>query len=172
MSMEQPKLYMVCGISGSGKTFYAKKLEEKGVFRLSIDEELWPDFFLLDPLLSGEHRAVLKEQATARIKSRAANLAAEGRSVCIDMPFCKRSQREEFREYAKKIGAEPVLIYMKAELSALKERLAARKGKNGPNALFVSEEELMRYWNGFERPLSEENATVIEQEQPPCPGSY
>ena len=54
----------------------------------------------------------------------------------------------------------------------LKERLAARKGKNGPNELFVSEEELMRYWNGFERPLSEENATVIEQEQPPCPGSY
>ena len=172
MSMEQPKLYMVCGISGSGKTFYAKKLERQGVVRLSIDEELWPDFFLLDPLLSGEHRAVLKEQATARIKSRAANLAAEGRSVCIDMPFCKRSQREELREYAKKIGAEPVLIYMKAELSVLKERLAARKGKNGPNALFVSEEELMRYWNGFERPLSEENATVIEQEQPPCPGSY
>ena len=65
-----------------------------------------------------------------------------------------------------------MLIYMKAELSVLKERLAARKGKNGPNALFVSEEELMRYWNGFERPLSEENATVIEQEQPPCPGSY
>ena len=80
MSTEKPKLYMVCGISGSGKTFYAKKLEEKGVFRLSIDEELWPDFFLLDPLLSGEHRAVLEEQATARIKSRAANLVAEGRS--------------------------------------------------------------------------------------------
>ena len=172
MSMEQPKLYMICGISGSGKTFYAKKLERQGVVRLSIDEELWPDFFILDPLLCAEHKAMLKEQATARIKSRAANLAAEGRSVCIDMPFCKRSQREEFREYAKKIGAEPVLIYMKAELSVLKERLAARKGKNGPNALFVSEEELMRYWNGFERPLLEENATVIEQEQPPCPGSY
>ena len=105
LSMEQPKLYMICGISGSGKTFYAKKLERQGVVRLSIDEELWPDFFILDPLLCAEHKAMLKEQAEARIKSRAANLIAAGRDVSIDMPFCRRAQRDEFRAFAREHGA-------------------------------------------------------------------
>ena len=108
MSTDQPKLYMICGISGSGKTFYAKKLERQGVVRLSIDEELWPDFFILDPLLCAEHKAMLKEQAKARIKSRAANLIAAGRDVSIDMPFCKRAQRDEFRAFAREHGAAAV----------------------------------------------------------------
>lgn len=163
MSTEKPKLYMICGISGSGKTFYAKKLEQRGVLRLSIDEELWPDFFVLDPLLSAEHKAMLKEQAMARIKSRAANIVAAGRSVCIDMPFCKRAQRDGFRSFAAEIGAEPVLVYLKADLPVLKERLAAREGKNGPNALPVSEAELLRYWNGFERPDADENPLAPEE---------
>lgn len=163
MSTEKPKLYMICGISGSGKTFYSKQLEQKGVVRLSIDEELWPDFFVLDPLLGEEYKAVLKRQATERIKSRAANLIAAGRSVSVDMPFCKRAQREDFCRFAEKIGAEPVLVYMKAELSVLKSRLSERKGKNGPNALPVSEDELLRFWGGFERPSSEENPVIIEQ---------
>ena len=162
LSTDQPKLYMICGISGSGKTFYAKNLEQQGVVRLSIDEELWPDFFVLDPLLCAEHKAVLKEQAFARIKSRAANLLAAGRDVSIDMPFCKRAQRDELRAFAAECGAAPVLVYLKTELPVLKARLAAREGKNGPNALPVSPEELEMYWRGFERPAEDENPIVIE----------
>lgn len=162
MSAEKPKLFMISGISGSGKTFYAKNLEEEGVIRLSIDEELWPNFFVLSPMLSFEHKAVLKNQATERIKSRAKNLVAFGKSVSVDMPFCKRSQRDEFRRFALDIGAEPVLIYLKSELSVLKRRLADRVGKNGPNALPVSEEELMRFWHGFEPPTSDEAPIIIE----------
>ena len=162
LSTEQPKLYMICGISGSGKTFYAKSLERQGVVRLSIDEELWPDFFVLDPLLCAEHKAVLKEQALARIKSRAANLIAAGRDVSIDMPFCKRAQRDELRAFAAECGAAPVLVYLKADLPVLKARLAAREGKNGPNALPVSPAELEMYWRGFERPAEDENPIVIE----------
>ncbi len=162
MSTEQPKLYMICGISGSGKTFYAKQLERQGVVRLSLDEELWPDFFVLDPLLCAGHKALLREQALARIKSRAANLIAAGRDVSIDMPFCKRAQRDEFRAFAAECGAAPVLICLKADLPVLRERLAAREGKNGPNALPVSERELLMYWNGFERPTADESPIIAE----------
>ena len=103
--MEQPKLYMICGISGSGKTFYAKKLERQGVVRLSIDEELWPDFFILDPLLCAEHKAMLKEQAEARIKSRAANLIAARRAGGIAMPGFRRAQRAPLPALARGAGA-------------------------------------------------------------------
>lgn len=164
MSTEKPKLFIICGISGSGKTFYSKKLEEKGVVRLSVDEELWPDFFVLNPMLSSEHKAVLKAQAIERIKSRASNFISFGKSVSVDMPFCKRAQRDEFRKFALDTGAEPVLIYLKAELAVLKKRLADRAGKNGPNALPVSEEELMRFWYGFEKPAADEMPIIIENE--------
>ena len=35
------KVIMMCGVCGSGKTTYAKKKEQKGYIRLSIDEEMW-----------------------------------------------------------------------------------------------------------------------------------
>ena len=35
------KVIMMCGVCGSGKTTYAKKKEQEGYIRLSIDEEIW-----------------------------------------------------------------------------------------------------------------------------------
>ncbi len=35
------KVIMMCGVCGSGKTTYAKKKEQEGYIRLSIDEEMW-----------------------------------------------------------------------------------------------------------------------------------
>lgn len=32
---------MMCGVAGSGKTTFAKKLEKEGFVRLSIDEDIW-----------------------------------------------------------------------------------------------------------------------------------
>lgn len=32
---------MMCGVAGSGKTTFAKKLEKEGFARLSIDEDIW-----------------------------------------------------------------------------------------------------------------------------------
>ena len=130
--MEQPKLYMICGISGSGKTFYAKKLERQGVVRLSIDEELWPDFFILDPLLCAEHKAMLKEQAEARIKSRAANLIAAGRDVSIDMPFCKRAQRDEFRAFAREARCRGGARLPKGGFAAAQGAPCRQRGQKRP----------------------------------------
>ena len=56
---KKPKVFMVCGISGSGKTAFSKKLELSGVPRISMDEELWPDFYVLGNLISDEHKDFL-----------------------------------------------------------------------------------------------------------------
>ncbi|MDF2036483.1 AAA family ATPase [Cytobacillus oceanisediminis] len=36
-----PLVVMMCGVAGSGKTTFSKKLEKEGFVRLSIDEEIW-----------------------------------------------------------------------------------------------------------------------------------
>lgn len=156
---------MICGISGSGKTCFSKQLEFCGISRLSIDEELWPDYFVLEDMISDEHRAFLYSEAIKRIKSRISNFCAAKRDCSIDMPFCKKAQREEFRAHVESCGGEPVLVWIKAEPSVLKQRLADRKGKNGPNNLPVSEEELSMYLRGFE-PLEGENAVIADGNKP------
>ena len=161
----RPKIYMICGISGSGKTAFSKEMELFGIPRLSIDEELWPDFYVLADVLSTEHKDYLYSEAMKRIKARTANFCAENRSCSVDMPFCKKAQREEFRAHIENCGGEPVLIWINTPLEVLKERLAGRIGKNGPNNLPVSEDEINMYWRGFQRPEGE-NAIEIDGTKP------
>ena len=156
---------MICGISGSGKTCFSKLLELEGVPRLSMDEELWPDYFVYSDFITDEHRDYLYSEATKRLKARVANFCADGKSVSVDMPFCKRAQRDEFRAHIENCGGEPVLVWIKTDLPVLKSRLAERAGKNGPNNLPVSEREIEMYWRGFQRP-TDENAIVIDGEKP------
>ncbi len=163
--MPKPLLIMMCGTSGSGKTYFSKLLERRGFARLSIDEELWPDFYVFSDILTAEHKAFLKKQSMERLRSRASNFIAEGKSVVIDMCFCHKAQRDEFRNFAESIDARPVLIYLKATLPVLKARLSGRAGKNGPNNLPVSEAELFHFWGSFQPPKGEEEV-VIDTEKP------
>ena len=158
--VNRPKVYMICGISGSGKTVFSKNLELLGVPRISIDEELWPDYYVLGALVSDEHREFLYDQATERIFAKIRNFCAEGRACSVDMPFCKREQRDIFRAHAEKCGGKPVLIWINTDLPVLKTRLADRAGKNGPNNLPVSEAEINMYWKGFQRPTDEEHIEI------------
>lgn len=152
---KKPKVFMISGISGSGKTVFSKELELFGVPRISMDEELWPDYYVYPGLFSDEHLDFLYKQATERIFAKIRNFCAEGRSCSIDMPFCKALQREVFRAQIENFGGEPVLIWINTDLAVLKQRLSDRAGKNGPNNLPVSEAEINMYWNGFQKPTGE-----------------
>lgn len=151
---------MISGISGSGKTFFSKELELFGVPRISMDEELWPDYYVYPGLFSDEHLDFLYKQATERIFAKIRNFCAEGRSCSVDMPFCKASQRENFRAQIENFGGEPVLIWINTDLAVLKQRLSDRAGKNGPNNLPVSEAEINMYWNGFQKPTGESHIEI------------
>ena len=157
---KKPKVFMVCGISGSGKTAFSKKLELSGVPRISMDEELWPDIYVLGNLISDEHKDFLYKQASERIFAKIRNFCAEGRACSVDMPFCKVAQRDIFRAHVENCGGEPVLIWINTDLPVLKQRLADRAGKNGPNNLPVSEEEIEMFWRGFQRPVGEEHIEI------------
>ena len=161
----KPKVYMICGISGSGKSCFSKGLALYGIPRLSIDEELWPDYYVLRDLMTFEHRAQLMKEAQNRIKARIFNFCSEGRACSVDMPFCKKEQRDEYRAHIENCGGEPVLVWIKADISVLKQRLADRTGKNGPDNLPVSEEEIERYWRGFQKPEGE-NAIEVDGTKP------
>lgn len=161
----KPKVYMISGISGSGKTAFSKNLELYGIPRISMDEELWPDYYVYPGLLSKEHLDYLYKQAAERIFAKVRNFCAEGQACSVDMPFCKKAQRDDFRARIKNFGGEPVLIWINTDLDVLKKRLSDRAGKNGPNNIPVSEAEINMYWNGFQKP-SGENHIEIDGNKP------
>lgn len=44
MHQRKPVVYLLCGLPGSGKTTYAKKLEDNNTIRFTLDEELFAEY--------------------------------------------------------------------------------------------------------------------------------
>ncbi|MFG3602465.1 AAA family ATPase [Micromonospora chersina] len=76
---EQPEVVLMCGVAGAGKTTYAKDLETKGYFRLSVDEEIWHRFGRYgvdyEPDQYEEHTEVARRALRGRLLSLVARVA-------------------------------------------------------------------------------------------------
>lgn len=156
------RVVLMCGISGSGKTVFARSLEKLGFIRISTDELLWEkygrDFFSL-PLRLQQDAFI---GMNAVIESLCMKLVDEGKNVVVDATMCKKSKRDQMRERCRRIGIQPVIVYMDAPFEVLRNRLSKRKG-TGPDDLIVDEIQLRKFCSGFEFPGYDENPVVISQ---------
>ena len=76
------KVIMMCGICGSGKTTYAKKKEQEGYIRLSIDEEMWKLYGRKGIDYPEEQYEKLSEQVEAALQKKAAIPDSAGKRCC------------------------------------------------------------------------------------------
>lgn len=154
------QVVIMCGISGSGKTFYARQLEKEGYLRLSSDELIWEKvgkgLFDLSKdkqrLIFLESRKVILEKLTTILKS--------GQKVVMDATNCKREVRDEIRNLCAQVNKKPQFVYCRADKEQLWQRLSQRKG-TGPDDLYVSKDQLSEYWEGFEHPQDDESDFII-----------
>lgn len=121
------KIYFVCGFIGSGKTTYSKQLADKyGAFRFSIDE--WMIH------LYGEHmeREVFDQRlATLQdlFKESAQQLFTLGVPVIFDFGFWRKVDRENFTNWAEKLGVESEVHYLDVPFDTCKQRAVARNSE-------------------------------------------
>ena len=155
----KPVAVMVCGISGSGKTSLSKLLESEGYKRLSVDEEMQNEKSL------SEEKSVLRKKAIERIKIQLSEIIANGKNAVLDISFCHKSQRDEFKAFIEENGGTWKLFYLKADLETLRMRLSERTKTDDSNAIPVSEKELLGFWERFEVP-SGEGEIIINSEKP------
>ncbi len=154
---------MMCGISGSGKTYFARHLVEKGFVRLSVDEMIWDaygrDFadmpFSLQQPIFKEFDSLVAESLKTLIEA--------GAKVVIDTTMCKRSKRDIIRNLCARYGISPIIVYMKAPLEVLKQRLALRHGE-GANDQIIPLSRLEMFFSHFEAPEPDETFITIPQD--------
>ncbi|MUN41616.1 AAA family ATPase [Actinomadura litoris] len=164
-SLPAPKpgvVVMMCGLAGSGKTTYARRLEARGYIRLSVDEIIWRrighDAALLDPTEHEQHQATADQE----LQEELIRLMAARQPVVLDKSFWNRATRDRYKALIEGHGSTWILVYLKADPDTLRRRLAIRNAQDGPSSVTVSPELLDRYLMSFEEPRDEGEHTILQ----------
>jgi predicted kinase len=148
-------VYLLCGLTGSGKTSYAKQLEAGGAVRLSVDEEVYARHgrygvdYPMDEYFDRE-RPVVQE-----LRRRLVELVESGRDVVLDYGLWRRSDRDAYKRLVEAHGGRWRLLYFKADREVLLQRLAERNRRGDANALTVTPSALEDFIARFDEPLDE-----------------
>jgi len=147
-----PRLIIVCGLPGSGKTTRARALESRlRAVRFSPDE--WMNALSLD---------VYDEERRGKIEALqwklGRELLARGLTVIIEWGTWGRSERDALRLGARALGAAVELHYLSAPADVLFDRIQRRGTENPP----IERDAVVRWFEMFQAPTPEEMALFDE----------
>jgi predicted kinase len=160
-----PVVYLLCGLTGSGKTTYARRLEAGGAVRLSVDEEVYARHgrYGVDYPMSeyfDRERPVVEE-----LPRRLVALVEAGHDVVLDYGVWRRKDRDAYKRLVEAHGGRWRLLYFKVDPEVLRQRLADRNRRGDANALKVTPSALEDFIARFDEPVDEGEELV--QAQPP-----
>ena len=131
-SSSEPRLLIMHGLSGSGKsTVAARLLETAGAVRVRSDVER-KRIFGLDALERSADGPIdiYTPEATRRTFGRLADCARTalqaGYPVIVDAAFLRRAERQNFRALAAQLRVPFAILHCRAEEARLRQRVAAR----------------------------------------------
>lgn len=154
-SSDRPLVYLLAGLTGSGKTTFAKTLEASGVVRLSVDEEVFARHGRYGTDYP-EHEYRAREQPIVElIRHRLVELIQAGHSVVLDYGLWRRSEREDYKQLVERAGGRWRLLYFPIDRDELLRRLTERNRRQDANALTVTARALDEFTARFEAPDDE-----------------
>jgi uncharacterized protein len=133
LTPRQPRLLLISGLSGAGKTWLARKLTTRlRAIHLRSDVERKRGAGLAPTVRagSGPGRGLYTPEITldiyAELLRDAEDVLAGGRDAIVDATFGRRQDRERFSERARCLGVQCFLIACEAPIDVLRRRIAAR----------------------------------------------
>ncbi|MCS5496101.1 ATP-binding protein [Cnuibacter physcomitrellae] len=154
---DRPRVVMMCGPGGAGKSTYAKRLEREGWTRLSFEVEFWHRG------ITGMPSAEVVADVAAELKARLLRLVGEGEDVVLDFGFWFRRQRDEYRALLAPHGIVPETVYIATSLETILSRIGARHGV-GPDDWPLTVETATEYFARFEPPTPDEGPLEVIRE--------
>lgn len=156
----KPIAYLICGFIGSGKTTFARRLEEEtGAVRYTKDEWMVKLFGNNPPKDKfHEYDSRMTELATEM----ALKCLASGGSVIIDDGFWYRKQRDEIRQSLKNMGVTAKFYYLDAPFDLMKTRTLKRSESPPADSFYITEEEFNDYFKMFESPSDDEEFIFVK----------
>ena len=143
-----PRVYMIHGCVGVGKTTFAKKLEqETNAVRFSPDEWM-VDLFGQNP--SAERFQDHFEKIERVIWKIVRRCISVGADVILDFGFWTRAARDRCRELARQNGAEVVMYSLHCPESVLRDRVAKRTSEMPEGALVINDHAIDLFKKRFE----------------------
>jgi predicted kinase len=142
------RLFIICGLPGSGKTTHAKTLERSlSAMRFCADE--WMEVLTL---------SLWDELARAKVEALqwtlSQRLLAIGQTVLIEWGTWAKSERDALREGARALRAKVELHYLSESVDVLFERIQRRRMENP----LITRAQLDAWAKAFDVPTTEEVA--------------
>jgi len=147
-------LHLICGLPGAGKTTLAKRLEQEySALRLTPDE--WHTRLFGQDAEEEEHDA-RHDLIEAMLWDIAARVMALGVNVILDFGFWTRSEREDYRSRAARLGAASEIHFLNVPEDVLLTRLAARNAQLPSGVFLIREAKLKEWIRLFQSPTQDE----------------
>lgn len=161
-------LILMCGVSGSGKSYLARRLlTQLPALRLRSDVArkalagLAPDADSESPVDGGLYEPAQLDRVYVYLADLAITLLKAGENVIVDATFITRARRQQFLELARQMEVKALILYRDSPVEVLRQRVLKRKaaGKDASEAtLAVLRQQLDR----FEIPVEPEPVIAVD----------
>jgi predicted kinase len=162
MSDLSPVVWLLTGMPGSGKTTFAKVLEQAGIIRISVDDQMTARHGRIGKDYAEHEHLSLQAPVLEDVRRQLVELLRAGRSVVLDHGLGTRVDREDYKQLIIDCGAAWRLVYFQVEHDELLRRLAKRNDDPGHGV--ISPETLAWIAKHSEAPVGE------GEEPPSLPG--
>lgn len=154
--MGRPTVFLLVGLTGSGKTTYARqRLEPAGAVRLSVDELVHERHGRYGVDYPEHHYVALEAPALEEVWRRLVELVGAGRDVVLDHGLWLRKDRDAWKTLVEQAGGRWRLLYFPVARHELVRRLQERNRRQDANALLVTPEALDDFYARFDAPEGE-----------------
>ena len=160
MTAMPPVVYLLCGLTGSGKTTHAQRLEAAGAVRLTVDEEVHARHGRYGVDYPAAEYFEREQPVVEELRRRLVGLVESGHDVVFDHGLWRRSDRDAYKRLVEAHGGSWRVLYFKVDRNVLVRRLADRNRRDDANAMPLTATDLDDFIARFDEPAGEGEEVV------------